>query len=367
MNSAPPLPAEDLDHILLHTAPLWEEARGKAFFITGGTGFFGMWLLESFIHCNDSLNLGAKATVLSRDPPAFARKAPHLASRDDLTFLKGDIRDFQFPAGEYNYLLHAATEASAKLNSEAPREMLDSIIAGMRHILDFSSAAKVNKFLFTSSGAIYGTQPSDLTHVPEDCHGSPDCLNPTSAYGEGKRVAELMAAIHSKQHGTEIKIARCFAFVGPHLPLDSHFAIGNFLRDAMAETAIKIGGDGTPHRSYLYAADLAVWLWTILFKGQSLRPYNVGSQEDHPISHLAALVNQSLGAASHVETAFAAPPDAPVSRYVPDTSRAKNELGLVPRIDLNDAIKRTADWFRQSEGSLDVPHASWTNRNSTKN
>lgn len=347
MNPAPPLPVVDLDHILQHTAPLWEEARDKAFFVTGGTGFFGMWLLESFIHCNDSLNLGARATVLTRDPSAFAQKAPHLTSRGDLTFVKGDIRDFHFPEGKFDYLLHAATEASAKLNSEAPHVMLDSIIAGMRHVLDFSSTAKVNKFLFTSSGAVYGPQPSDLTHIPENYKGSPDCLIPASAYGEGKRVAELMAAIHSKHHGTEIKIARCFAFVGPHLPLDTHFAIGNFLRDAMAGAPIRIAGDGTPHRSYLYAADLAIWLWTILFKGKALRPYNVGSEEDHSISHLAALVNQSLGTASPIEISVTVPADSPISRYVPATSRARIELGLEVNTTLADGLLRTRQWHYQ--------------------
>ncbi|MFM2196935.1 MAG: hypothetical protein RLZZ505_367 [Verrucomicrobiota bacterium] len=352
MKSVPPLPIEDLEHILRHTITLWEEARGKSFFITGGTGFFGMWLLESFIHCNDSLNLGATATVLSRDPSAFSEKAPHLARRSDLTFIKGDIRDFQFPKQKYDYLLHAATEASAKLNREAPYEMLDSIIAGMRRVLDFSKSAKVNKFLFTSSGAVYGQQPSDLTHVPEDHYGSPDCLSPSSAYGEGKRVAELMAAIHSGLHGTEVKIARCFAFVGPHLPLDGEFAIGNFLRDAMAGDDISIKGDGTPHRSYLYAADLAIWLWTILFKGESLRPYNVGSEENHSISQFAAIVNQSLGTDSPIEIARPANTTNSVLRYAPSTLRARNELGLAPMISLENAIKRTAFWHRHSKCGL---------------
>jgi nucleoside-diphosphate-sugar epimerase len=343
--SSPPIPPEDLTHILKHTSPLWEEARGKSFFITGGTGFFGMWLLESFTYINDALELGARATVLTRDPGSFARKAPHLAGRADLRFIQGDIRDFEFPAGDYDYLIHAATEASARLNNEAPDEMLDAIVAGMRRTLDFASQANIKKFLFTSSGAVYGRQPSALTHVPEDYNGAPDCLDPGSAYGEGKRIAELMAMIHGKQHPCEIKIARCFAFVGPHLPLDSNFAIGNFIRDAHQGGQIKVSGDGMPRRSYLYAADLAIWLWTLIFRGLPSRAYNVGSDEDLGIASLAVKVSQLLGGKG-VEIDLPDVSEANPSRYVPDIRRARDELSLTSLVSLEEAILRTSAWWK---------------------
>src|ERR1035437_2549884 len=111
-----PLPPEDMNQILAHTRELWAEVRGQRLFITGGTGFFGMWLLESFAHANEALKLNAAAVVLTRNPTAFAKKAPHLTSRTDLEFIQGDVRDFAFPAGQFTHVIHAATEASAKLN-----------------------------------------------------------------------------------------------------------------------------------------------------------------------------------------------------------------------------------------------------------
>jgi nucleoside-diphosphate-sugar epimerase len=342
---AKPLPPEDLAHVLTHTRALWTEARGQSFFITGGTGFFGMWLLESFAHANDSLGLGAHATVLTRDPAAFAIKAPHLANRTDLTFIQGDVRTFTFPADRFGYIILAATEASAKLNAEAPHEMLDAIIGGTRRVLDFAAQAGVKKLLLTSSGAVYGRQPPDLSHIPEDYLGAPDPLLPGSAYGEGKRVSEHLCCVHARQHGYEVKIARCFAFVGPHLPLDAHFAIGNFIGDALAGRPIQVSGDGTPVRSYLYAADLAVWLWTILFRAPSARAYNVGGDEGHPISTIASRV---AAAAKRPASAVTSPhPAAPATdghAYLPLITRARTELGLRAVIPLDQAITRTLAW-----------------------
>ena len=339
-----PLPPEDLEHVLEHTRELWSEASGGSFFITGGTGFFGMWLLESFAHINDKLALGMRATVLTRDPAAFASKAPHLATRADLRFIQGDIRSFPFPEGHFDYIIHAATEASTKLNEEAPHEMFDAIVAGTRRVLDFATHCGVKKLLLTSSGGVYGKQPSEITHISEDYLGAPDPLLSASAYGEGKRLAEHMCCVHARHHGYEAKIARGFAFVGPHLPLDAHFAIGNFIRDAKRGAPIQINGDGTPMRSYLYASDLAVWLWTILFKAPHARAYNVGSVEDISIKDLADVVAMAHGGGLPLKPAVSQQSGCSILRYVPAINRASEDLGLRVRINLVEGINKTFIW-----------------------
>lgn len=339
--------ADDLDHVLERTREGWEELRGRRLFITGGTGFFGMWLLESFLWANERLQLEAGAVVLSRDPAAFLRKAPHLAAHHALQFHAGDVCRFNFPAGEFSHIIHAATEASAQLNEQSPTRMLETIVAGTQRTLDFAVACGAKRFLLTSSGAVYGKQPSDLTHVPEAYPGGPDPLAPASAYGEGKRVAELLCAAYHRQHGLDARIARCFAFVGPYLPLDLHFAVGNFLRDVLRGNRIDIGGDGTSHRSYLYAADLAVWLWTILFRGQSCRPYNVGSDESLSILEIAQSAAAVAPQPVEVRVAQAADPSRPVARYVPSIDRACQELGLKVEIPFADALRRTLAWHRR--------------------
>jgi nucleoside-diphosphate-sugar epimerase len=346
------LPQEDLEHVLRCTRPLWEEARGRSLFMTGGTGFFGCWLLESFLFINQSLALDARITVLTREPEAFLRKCPHLAGNPALKLVRGDVVDLSAAGERYDFVIHAATEASAKQASERPPEMLFTIVEGTRRTLEFARQCGVGKFLLTSSGAVYGDQPPEITHLSEDYRGAPDCLDPRSVYAEGKRTAELMSILYSRD-AFEVKIARCFAFVGPHLPLDAHFAIGNFLRDALRGGPLIVAGDGTPRRSYLYAADLSVWLWTILFLGQPSRAYNVGSERAYSIAEIAHAVADALDPALKVIIKQEIKESSRLHQYVPSTLLARESLSLQEHFSLSDEIRRTAAWTRLNGQSID--------------
>jgi dTDP-glucose 4,6-dehydratase len=354
-----PVSPEDLDLILAETAPLWEEARGRRIFITGGTGFFGCWLVESFCHINRRLALDAQAVLVTRNPDAFARKCPHLASDRAVSLLRGDVRSFNFPSGEFAFVIHAATEASPKRAAEKPLEMFFNIVAGTERTLQFAAAHGVEKFLLTSSGAVYGKQPASMTHVPETYLGGPDPLDPISVYAEGKRASELLCSLYGIAGPLQCKIARCWAFCGPHLPLDQHFAIGNFIADALAGRPIRISGDGTPRRSYLYAADLAVWLWTILFKAPALVPFNVGSDRDVSIRELAQIVGSTLKSEAGIQIAQEPLPGASPSRYVPSVRHANQLLGLRETVPLEEALRRTAAWC-MSPGKLGSSGSSYS-------
>jgi len=196
-----------------------------------------------------------------------------------------------------------------------------------------------------SSGAVYGKQPPEMTHIPETYHGSPDPMDPNSAYGEGKRVGELLCAVARQEHGLEATIARCFAFVGPHLPLDAHFAIGNFIRDVMKGEPIRVK-NGSPYRSYLYAADLAAWLWTILFKGVACHPYNVGSDQEIVIGDLAHTVATTLHGYVAPFSTSAPSLNFSASRYAPSVRLSQSSLGLNVWIPLGEAIQRTFIWCK---------------------
>ena len=343
-----PLPAGDLDHVFAQTRELWPGASGQSFFITGGTGFFGRWLLESFARANDRLALGMRATVLTRDPAAFARSAPHLTGRADIACVQGDLRTFAFPAGRFDHLIHAAADTAVWTQGKAADGLIDAITAGTRRLLDFAAAAGVKNLLLVSSGAVYGQQPAELAGLSEDFPGKPDPRLPGSIWGEGKRLAEHLCTTRAARDGCAVKIARCFSFVGPLLPLDAQFAVGNFIRDALSGGPIRVNGDGTTVRSYLYAGDLAVCLWTLLFKGVPGRAYNVGSGDASTIAELARLVAAELCPGATVEFASAPVPGRPPSRYVPDVSRLATEFGWSATVPLRDSIRQTAAWFGSS-------------------
>ena len=341
----------DLKHILNHTTNLWEELREKKIFLTGGTGFFGCWFLESFHYINEILRLNASVTVLTRSVDNITRKVPHLVPGYSITFIEGDIHSFKFPTEKYDFIIHAATESDRSLN---PTSILSGIINGTTRMLDFATVTSCKKFLFTSSGAVYGKQYGKNVRILEETPSLIDAETKNAAYAEGKRASEILCCLYAKEFGFESKIARCFAFVGPYLPLDSDYAIGNFILNRIKSETITIKGNGTPLRSYLYASDLMIWLWTILFKGKNCASYNVGSDKSVSIRELGALIGemsmpmldqQILSKDSH-----AGEPE----NYVPNVDKIRRELGVSENISLNEAIVKVLDFYKRKPHSSNI-------------
>ena len=340
------LPEADLCHILAKASDIWNGLKGKRLFLTGATGFFGSWLLESLSFANQRLGLGASAVVLTRDPKGFRQALPHLADDPAIVLVAGDVRDFAFPEGTFDLIFHAATtNARETFAGESSLQKYETLAIGTRRVLDFAVQSGAQRMLFTSSGVVYGPQPKDLDRIPEKFSGGPVPGYSQRALAEGKRAAEFLCETIGETSGIIITIARCFSFVGPRLPLDIHYAIGNFIRDALRGGPIVVQGDGTAVRAYLYAADLTIWLWTILLKGCPGGIYNVGSEDALSIAELAQLVANCLPTPPEVHIIGKRDPDALPDRYVPSTQKAQKELGIKTWINLECAIRRTVDFY----------------------
>jgi len=334
---------DDIQDILVQCASIWNILDGKSIFITGGTGFIGRWLLESIYQANKTLKVDINVTVLTRSIDAFNLKEPHLVSCKEFTFLLGDVVNFDDNISrEFDYMIHAATEASASLNEENPKLMFQTIINGTQNMLDFSVEKSIGKVLFLSSGAIYGQQPWEMHHISENWNGSLDCCDPKNTYAEGKRAAEMACSIYKKQFEVEISIARVFSLLGPYLPIDTHFAAGNFIRDSINGKTIVVNGNGLPERSFLYPTDMVVWLLHILVEKKG-DIYNVGSDESISIGKLAELVSHIIGS-DGFEIRGKNDKGWNLGRYVPSIDKISNNLCMKRKVTLTDAIFRTALW-----------------------
>jgi len=308
--------------------------------LTGGTGFFGRALLRSLL---DPTEHEQEFLILSRDPQKFLSAYPLFANSPHLRFIQGDIQErSSLPwQAKLSGVLHAATDSTLGPRLR-PLKRFQQIVEGTTNILDLAVETGAKRFLLTSSGGIYGQQPPDLFAMPEDWAGAPPLPDAGTAYSQGKRAAEHLCALYRDTYGIETVIARCFAFIGPDLPLDVHFAIGNFIRDALYRESITVAGDGTAVRSYLEQNDLATWLLTLLRLGVSGETYNVGSDHAVTIRELSELVRDLLAPSKAVHILGSGQAASSRSRYVPDISKARRELGLEVHIPLDQAIMQTA-------------------------
>ncbi len=337
----------DLDLILEKAGLELESLKGKSLFISGGTGFFGSWLIECLLWANARLSLDLSMTVLSRNPAQFRARMSHLVFEPVIEFQQGDIQNFAFPEKHVDLVIHmAATSATATFNNDDALAKFDMIVNGTRRILDFSCNKNVQRFLMISSGPVYGRQPEGLEGFSENHLGAPDTLEVTAALGHAKRTAEFLCSAYSDKYGMDVVIARCFSFVGPYLQLDIHYAIGNFIRDALRHETIKVKGNGQPQRSYLYSADLIIWLITILVKGKSGQAYNVGSEVNISIAELASLVASKAVPPVSVEIEDRQTSSQHNNKYIPSTKKAREQLGLVQYTDLDSAIEKTLGFYR---------------------
>jgi len=338
----------DLGEIIQTSASDLEEIVNKPLVITGASGFVGTWLTLSWAAARKKLNGRGQLLITSRNPQSLLPLINVIDSRSPVIALSSDIRNLHIPSEFRNgNLIHAATPASAALNASDPAAMLKIIIEGQERVI-VEAVRMNNRLLFLSSGAVYGRQPLDLGHLPETWEGAPQIGDSNSAYHEGKRVAELMGNIAAAKQGLHFVTARLFAFIAPFLPLGTHFAAGNFIRDAVASNQIEILSGGGSVRSYLYATDLCSSLWALLVRGKTSNAYNVGSDHEVTIMGLASLiastVNQNAQVLVHgIDTSEN------VNRYIPSVERLNNELKIRQFVQLPDALLRTSTWLKETD------------------
>ena len=321
------------------TSPAFEPLKlsGRRLFLTGGTGFVGKSLLDYFRLVAEHPGANFEVWVLSRDPQGFLECHPQYVNQPWLKFVAGNLQRLPTVQCEFTDVIHAAGDTHDMTNGVA---WIEQIVGGTRQMLDFAVAHHCERFLLMSSGAVYGPQPDEIAKLSEDYPGAPSTLLPGSTYGQAKRLAEQLCSIYHHERGLNTVIARLFAIVSEHVPLSGPYAIGNFIRDALAGEPLRIKGDGRTVRSYLHGQDMAHWVLTLLLQGQAGQAYNVGSDAAISIKELAELVAASLAPQARMVMAQATTDLGQRSVYVPNTDRCKL-LGLTVYTPLQAAIKHS--------------------------
>ena len=318
---------------------------GQRLLLTGATGFFGKNLLSLFSYLH---SLGARFTVLavSRNPDTFLASHPEFASVAWLSFVTADLALGAPAVTDCDLMIHAATDTHASAHRD-PVAVFRGMCAASEHALSLAEASGVKRLLLCGSGAQYGPSRFELrSSYVEDEGLACDPTQVSSAYAEAKRVTELLAALMAARTGCSVINTRCFAFVGPGLPMDGHFAVGNFIQSAVRGQNVQLTSPGSALRSYLYGADLAVWLLLLLLEAPHGLAVNVGSDQSLSILDLARRVVQLLNPHALVIAGDGSENQERL-RYWPTINRAR-AAGLDVWTPLDTAIVRTAEFLRGS-------------------
>jgi len=334
--------SEDIQLVLDRLGQELAEFNNKTILITGGTGFFGRWLLEILCTLIATRNYQIKIYALSRNPDNFLQEHRSYPFEKYVSFIEGDVSSFKLPKFKLDYLVHMATTSATETYSEEDQlRKLELLYNGTKNTLENAIANGVQKVLFTSSGVAYG--PSNGALLSEDMLQAPLATLPSSALGEGKRVAEFLVAYYAEKAGYQFSIARCFSFFGQYLPLDIHYALGNFVRDALINPEITVNGSGQEMRSYLYIADAWVWMLKMLVESDG-EMYNVGSSQAISIHDLAYRIKMNLAPQKIVKLLGLHHNTGNFARnvYVPNNAKIINKFNLSEWTSLDEGVKKMA-------------------------
>ena len=318
----------------------------KHIVVTGGTGFLGSWISETVAALNDEYQLGITLHLYARSVREWAQSYPHLATRSDIRLHVQDVRSqFEFPRNTH-FVVHAAGIPNNRIHASDPLRVHQTTLQGLNNALE--AATKLDalvRFLNVSSCLVSG-KPDRAGALSETAYFPVPCDQLHAVYLEAKRAAESLAAVYRSQFRMPVSTIRPFTFAGPYPELDRPWAINNFMRDVLTGSDIRIHGDGSATRSYLYGSDAAWWTLAALARGTDGATYNVGSPQ--PVSHLALaqLICDRAASSSQVVLNTAPSNSIYVDELYPNTTRTQTSLGVAPTCNLESTVDKTWRWYR---------------------
>ncbi len=302
--------------------------------ITGGAGFLGSHLCDRFIA--DGHEVICMDNLITGNPDNIA----HLMGHDRFSFVKHDVSNFIYVAGELDYILHFASPASPIDYLKLPIQTLKVSSLGSHNALGLAKA-KGARMLIASTSEVYGDP--QVHPQPESYWGHVNPIGSRGVYDEAKRFSEAITMAYHRYHGVETRIVRIFNTYGPRMRLDDGRALPAFMGQALRGEPITVFGDGSQTRSFQYVDDLIEGIVRLLHSDTS-DPVNIGNPDEVSIKEFAEEVVALTGSKSSL-TFVDLPSDDPKIRQ-PDITRARALLDWEPRVARADGLARTLDYFR---------------------
>jgi len=333
-----------IEEIIRNLGDIAANVEGKTVLVTGGAGFLGSWISDVLVEehakviCLDNLASGLKSNISL------------LMKKDNFKFIQHDITEPIFLGESIDVVMHLASRASPFEFEKFPIQILKANTLGTWVALGIAKKHDA-RFLYTSTSEIYGC--AEEIPTTEDYRGNVNPVGPRSCYDEAKRCGESYVIAYKMQHGLDTRIARIFNTYGPRMRAKGVYGrvIPRFIEQALSNKPITIFGDGSQTRSFCYLTDQVEGLLKLTFsesgEGELV---NIGSDKEITILELAKLVIELTNSSSGIEF-HPLPKDDPLRRN-PDISRAKEILGWVPKVSLEDGLRRMIGWFKQGEGEL---------------
>ena len=301
--------------------------------VTGGAGFIGSHLCDLLLSkgcsvvCMDNLLTGNPENIAHIRDPRFL-------------FVKHDVTNYIVVDGPLDFVLHFASPASPIDYLELPIQTLKVGALGTHKALGVAKARGA-KFLLASTSEVYG---DPLVHPQqEDYWGNVNPVGPRGVYDEAKRFAEAMTMAYHRFHGVDTKIVRIFNTFGTRMRLTDGRAIPTFIRQALRGEPLTVAGDGSQTRSFTHCSDLVDGIWRLMNSSVN-DPVNIGNPNEMTLVDLAKLIIRLSGSRSDLRF-IPLPVDDPKVRQ-PDITRARTQLGWEPRVDVEQGLRETIDWYR---------------------
>lgn len=302
--------------------------------VTGGAGFLGSHL------CEYLLRQGHQVIAMDNLLTGNITNIEHLQG-ENFKFIKHDVTEYLYVAGNIDYVLHFASPASPLDYLQLPIQTLKVGALGTHKALGLALSKKAT-FLLASTSEVYG---DPLVHPQnEDYWGNVNPVGPRGVYDEAKRFAEALTMAYHRYHHVNTKIARIFNTYGPRMRPHDGRAIPTFIPQALRNEPITIFGDGTQTRSFCFVSDLIEGIYKLLMSDIN-DPVNLGNPQEMSIKELAEMVIKVTGSQSQL-IHKPLPVDDPRVRQ-PNISRAQKLLGWQPRVNLEAGLKITAEWFKK--------------------